>query len=209
LPTTVAVALCLAVAALVPGLTLLWAVGAALGVILLFFLWFFRDPDRTVTAPGTSWTSPADGTVSRIDQVDDPDLGRCDRLAIFMSPVDVHVNRYPQDGQVVSIQHVAGGHIPAFDKDSDKNERVVLTLDTAVGRVKVIQIAGTVARRIVPYIDGPGQATRGERYGLIRFGSRCDIHAPVGTLRWTVSVGDKLQGGLHVVAQPASATGAP
>lgn len=184
---------------------LLWA-AVAVGLVELFFLQFFRDPEREA-APGVA--SPADGKVVRIDRIQDPDLGAVDRLSIFMSPKDVHVNRFPMDGKVVSVTHVAGGHIPAFDKDSHLNERVVTVLDTAVGRVKVIQIAGTVARRIVPYISGGEAAVKGVRFGLIRFGSRCDLLVPPGSVRWTVQLKQQVYAGKTQVGEPAAPARAP
>jgi phosphatidylserine decarboxylase len=178
-----------------------WAAGTAAGVMLveLFLAQFFRDPERTA-APGIA--SPADGKVVRMDRITDPDLGEVDRLSIFMSPKDVHVNRFPLDGKVVSVTHVDGGHIPAFDKDSDRNERVVTVLDTALGRVKVIQIAGTVARRIVPYISGGEPAVKGVRMGLIRLGSRCDLLVPPGSVDWRVSLKQQVYAGKTQVGVP-------
>ena len=175
-----------------------WA-ALAPGVLLLFLAQFFRDPEREA-APGVA--SPADGKVVRIDRVTDPDLGDVDRLSIFMSPKDVHVNRFPLDGKVVSVTHVDGGHIPAFDKDSDRNERVVTLLDTALGRVKVVQIAGTVARRIVPYISGGETAAKGARFGLIRLGSRCDLLVPPGAVRWSVRLKQQVYAGRTQVGEP-------
>ena len=182
---------------------LAWPLWLALlpAVVLVFFVNFFRDPDRT-PAPGVA--SPADGKVVRIDTVDDPDVGQADRVAIFMSPLDVHVNRFPLDGKVVSVRHVPGGHIPAFDKDSDRNERVETILDTPLGRVKVVQIAGTVARRIVPYIQAGQPAQKGARMGLIRFGSRCDLYIPIGKARWTVRLGQQLYAAKDQVAEEAA-----
>lgn len=178
----------------------LWAAALA-GLALLvelFFLQFFRDPER-VAAAGLA--SAADGRVCRIDQVDDADVGPADRLCVFMSPVDVHVNRFPIDGTVVAVTHHAGGHIPAWDKDSDRNERVVTLLDTAIGRVKVIQIAGTVARRIVPYIEAGHGARKGERLGLIRLGSRCDLLVPKGSVRWLVQLKQQVHAGTTQVGE--------
>ena len=180
-----------------------WAAAAAM-LVLLFLVQFFRDPDRE-TASGVA--SPADGRVVRIDRITDPDLGPVDRLSIFMSPKDVHVNRFPLDGTVVSVTHIAGGHIPAWDKDSDRNERVVTVLDTAVGRVKVIQIAGTVARRIVPYISGGETAVKGVRFGLIRLGSRCDLLVPPGSIRWSVVLKQQVHAGKTQVGVPAPGAG--
>jgi phosphatidylserine decarboxylase len=178
----------------------LLALAAVALLVALFFAWFFRDPERP-TAPGVA--SPADGKVVRIDRIDDPDLGPVDRLSIFMSPVDVHVNRFPLDGTVVSVTHIPGGHIPAWDKDSDRNERVVTVLDTALGRVKVIQIAGTLARRIVPYIEAGHAAKKGDRMGLIRLGSRCDLLVPPGSVRWSVSLKQQVHAGSTQVGEHA------
>ncbi|MEA3203831.1 MAG: phosphatidylserine decarboxylase [Thermoplasmata archaeon] len=195
---------------------LLWALGRRLDAEWLqwgalvpvalfgFFLAFFRDPERAVAA---GVASPADGKVVRLDQVQDRDLGACDRLSIFMHPKDVHVNRFPLAGTVVSVTHVAGGHIPAFNKDSHLNERVETLLDTAeLGRIKVIQIAGTVARRIVPYIAAGDVAAKGARMGLIRFGSRCDLLVPPGSVVWSAKLGDQVHAGstpIGTVVAPA------
>lgn len=176
----------------------LWLAALAL-LVALFFVVFFRDPDRE---PAAGVASAADGKVVRIDTIDDPDLGRVDRLSVFMSPKDVHVNRFPLDGKVVSVTHHKGGHIPAWSKDSERNERVVTVLDTAIGRVKVIQIAGTLARRIVPYIEGGETAVKGDRMGLIRLGSRCDLHVPPGSVAWTVRLGQQVHAGSTQVGEP-------
>ena len=173
---------------------------AALALLVgLFFVQFFRDPERQA-APGVA--SPADGKVVRIDTIQDAELGTVDRLSIFMSPTDVHVNRFPIDGKVVSVTHIPGGHIPAWDKDSDRNERVVTVLDTAIGRIKVIQIAGTLARRIVPYISGGEPAVKGVRMGLIRLGSRCDLLVPPGSVQWTVQLKQQVYAGKTQVGVP-------
>ena len=179
-----------------------WLLGlaAVAALVAVFFVVFFRDPERAI-APGVA--SAADGKVVRIDTIQDPDLGTVDRLSIFMSPKDVHVNRFPLDGKVVSVTHIPGGHIPAWSKDSERNERVVTLLDTAIGRVKVIQIAGTLARRIVPYIQGGETASKGERMGLIRLGSRCDLHVPPGSVKWHVRLGQQVHAGSTQVGEAA------
>jgi phosphatidylserine decarboxylase len=178
-----------------------WALGVAVLALLvgLFFVVFFRDPDRV---PAAGVASAADGKVVRIDTIQDPDLGTVDRLSVFMSPKDVHVNRFPLDGKVVSVTHHKGGHIPAWSKDSERNERVVTVLDTDLGRIKVIQIAGTLARRIVPYIQGGETALKGDRMGLIRLGSRCDLHVPPGSVTWTVKLGQQVHAGSTQVGEP-------
>ncbi|WP_283132842.1 phosphatidylserine decarboxylase [Rhizohabitans arisaemae] len=147
-------------------------------------LWFFRDPERT---PGEGrLLSPADGVVQSIDSRAD---GRT-RVAIFMSPLNVHVNRAPLSGTVTSIEHVSGGYLPAFNKDSERNERVVWHLATELGDIELVQIAGAVARRIVPYLTAGTKVRRGERIGLIRFGSRVDVYLPDG-IAPAVTVGQR------------------
>lgn len=164
--------------------------------VTLFFLMFFRDPDRRI-ADGI--VSPADGKVVRIDEVDDPDIGPCHRIAIFMSPVNVHVNRMPLDMDVRSVTHIPGKHVPAFNKDSDRNERVVTIGKTAIGDVKVVQIAGAVARRIQPYHVAGDHVLKGERFGLIKLGSRCDLYLPVSA-HWQVKLNDRVFAGSTTVA---------
>lgn len=137
-------------------------------------LWFFRDPEREIS-PGRV-ISPADGVVQSIMPWHD---GRT-RVAIFMSPLNVHVNRAPLAGTVSSVEHVPGGFVPAFNKESEHNERVVWHFDTELGDIEMIQIAGTVARRIIPYVPMGTKVEQGERIGLIRFGSRVDIYLPEG-----------------------------
>ncbi|GAA3824843.1 phosphatidylserine decarboxylase [Sphaerisporangium flaviroseum] len=167
-----------------------WVLAAApLTALTGAMLWFFRDPDRDL---GTGTVlSPADGVVQSIDPQPD---GRI-RVAIFMSPLDVHVNRAPLDGTVTSMRHMPGGYKPAFNKDSDQNERVVWRFDTALGDLELVQIAGAVARRIVPYVGMGAKVSRGERIGLIRFGSRVDIYLPEG-IAPAVSVGQRTTAGV-------------
>ncbi len=165
--------------------------------LFLFFWFFFRDPDRIVA---DDIACPADGKVVRRDEIDDPDLGRCERLSIFMSPLNVHVNRFPMDGSVRRVTHRPGKHLPAFNKDSDRNERVETLMATDLGDIKVIQIAGAVARRIVPYAEAGDTVQKGERLGLIRLGSRCDLLVPPGSVEWTVQVGDRVLANVTRVA---------
>lgn len=174
------------------GADLWYWLSIAIMALFVFFLTFFRDPDRPAAA---GLASPADGKVRAIDALQDPDLGAVQRLSIFMSPKDVHVNRMPIDGSLVSLLHRAGGHVPAFKKESDRNERVEMVFDTDLGPVKVILIAGTVARRIVPYVREGDVLQKGRRIALIRFGSRCDLLVPEGRIQWTAKVGDQVFAG--------------
>lgn len=137
-------------------------------------LWFFRDPEREIGEGRV--ISPADGVVQSIMPWKD---GRT-RVAIFMSPLNVHVNRAPLAGTITSVEHIPGGYVPAFNKESENNERVVWHFDTEIGDVEMIQIAGAVARRIVPYVPRGCKVEQGDRIGLIRFGSRVDVYLPKG-----------------------------
>lgn len=152
-------------------------------------LWFFRDPEREITRGRV--ISPADGVVQSIMPWKD---GRT-RVAIFMSPLNVHVNRAPLAGTVTSVEHVPGGFVPAFNKESENNERVVWHFDTELGDIEMIQIAGAVARRIVPYVPQGTKVEQGERIGLIRFGSRVDLYLPEG-VEVAVEVGQKTVAGV-------------
>ncbi|WP_439649153.1 phosphatidylserine decarboxylase [Herbidospora mongoliensis] len=167
-----------------------WAFAAVpLAALTGGMLWFFRDPDRS---PGIGrLLSPADGVVQSVD----PWIDGRTRVAIFMSPLNVHVNRAPVAGTVVSVEHVAGGFVPAFNKDSDKNERVVWHFDTALGDIEMVQIAGAVARRIVPYLQAGAKVAQGDRVGLIRLGSRVDLYLPEG-VEPAVTVGDTTVAGV-------------
>lgn len=149
---------------------------------------FFRDPERD---PGAiDVLAAADGRVTAIDRLSD---GRW-RVATYMSLRDVHVNRAPTDGVVRSVEHRRGSHLPAFDKDSERNERLRWSLDTVHGELEIVQIAGALARRIVAYRTPGDRVRRGERIGLIRFGSRVDVILPPGVTP-AVALRDRLRAG--------------
>jgi phosphatidylserine decarboxylase len=167
-----------------------WAAAAVRAPALAAgMLWFFRDPEREIGQGRV--ISPADGVVQSITPWRD---GRT-RVAIFMSPLNVHVNRAPVAGTVTSVEHIPGGYVPAFDKESENNERVVWRFDTELGEIEMIQIAGAVARRIVPYVPSGQKVERGERVGLIRFGSRVDVYLPEG-IEPAVEVGQRTTAGV-------------
>ena len=163
-------------------------------VLALVMLNFFRDPERKGDRPGI--LAPADGVVQSIDPWPD---GRI-RVATFMNPFNVHVNRAPLAGRVKSVEHVEGGFVPAFNKESERNERVVWHFETEVGDLEVVQIAGTLARRIVPYLQAGAKVQRGDRIGIIRLGSRVDVYLPRG-IQPAVTVGQKMVAGETVLAE--------
>ncbi len=178
----------LALAALAWLTTPLWLIAfLPVFALALIMLNFFRDPERN-SAPGIA--APADGVVQSIDEWED---GRT-RVATFMNPFNVHVNRAPLDGRVVSVEHIPGGFVPAFNKESERNERVRWTFETEIGELEVVQIAGTVARRIIPYLKAGDVVKKGDRIGIIRLGSRVDVYLPAG-IAPAVKVGDKMSAG--------------
>ena len=176
-----------------------WPAAAALGVVALCFLGFFRDPDRIAPVVPGAVLAPADGRVMRVVEIDDPWVGRAVRVSIFLSPLDVHINRSPVAALVEGVQHAAGRFLAAYrDEASELNERCTLTLQGEAARVGVKQIAGVLARRIVCRARAGDKLVAGERYGLIRFGSRTDLVVPRST-EIRVKVGDRVKGGERVM----------
>lgn len=168
-------------------------------IISLVFLIFFRDPDRKI---GTGIVAAADGIIREITTNRDKDIGKCTKISTFMNIHNVHINRMPVDGKVEDIIYHKGTHIPAFKKESENNERVILLLKTNIGSIKVIQIAGTLARRIVTYIKKGDIIKKGEKIGLIRFGSRVDVYLPTKKIRSIkVRVGDRILAGENTIAE--------
>ena len=170
-----------------------WILFVPILALALIMLNFFRDPDRTPAASGI--LAPADGVVQSIDTYPD---GRT-RVATFMNPFNVHVNRAPLAGRVASVEHVHGGFVPAFNKESERNERVVWHFETEAGDLEVHQIAGTLARRIVPYLSTGAKVERGDRVGIIRLGSRVDVYLPPG-IAPAVVLGQNMVAGETVLA---------
>ena len=165
----------------------------------IVFIIFFRDPDRKI---GVGIVASADGKIREIENIKDKDVGECIKISTFMNLYNVHVNRISLDGTVKNINHISGIHLPAFKKESEKNERVIITIDTDIGTVKVIQIAGTLARRIVPYIKKGDKLKKGERIGIIKFGSRVDVYLPTKKIgKVHVKVGDMVKAGESPIAE--------
>lgn len=177
--------------------------GAALA-LTIFIVSFFRDPERTPpTEPGLI-VSPADGRVIKVARMRDDRFlnGDATLVSIFMSPLNVHVNRAPATGRVLDIRYNPGKYFRAFaDKASlDNEQNAVLMEDEQGRRLCVVQIAGFLARRIVCYLRAGMPIERGHRYGMIMFGSRADIYLPPAA-HVRVNVGDRARGGLTVIAE--------
>jgi phosphatidylserine decarboxylase len=149
-----------------------------LGIAVLFILNFFRDPERTSPEGENLIVSPADGKVILIKELFEQEYLKCDALqiSIFMSPLDVHVNRFPISGKVGYFRYIQGDYIAAFnDKSSERNERTHIGVEKNGFKVLFKQIAGAVAQRIIANVSVGQEAKRGERFGMIRFGSRVDV----------------------------------
>jgi len=177
-----------------------WPVVAGiLAAVALAFLAFFRDPERTAPALPGAVLAPADGKVMGIAEVEDRWVGRAVRLSIFLSPLDVHVNRAPAAGLVRDVEYVPGRFLAAYKPEaSEQNERCTVALEADVARLSVRQISGVLARRIVCRARPGDKLQAGQRYGLIRFGSRTDLLVPAGT-ELRVQVGDRVRGGETVM----------
>lgn len=175
-------------------------------LVTAWVIYFFRDPDRVTPLRDGLVVAPADGKVSLIETVRPPaELGLGDaervRISIFLSVFDVHINRAPVAGRIVRSLYVPGAFLnAALDKASEENERRALVIETAAGvKVGVVQIAGLVARRIVTLVAEGESVGVGERFGLIRFGSRVDTYLPPGAFP-AVAVGQRAVGGETVLS---------
>jgi phosphatidylserine decarboxylase len=188
-------------AVMAAGLALLGRRKAALpfAAASLASLGFFRDPERVVPDVAHAVLSPADGRVTGVDEAVDPFVGPSVRVSIFLSPLDVHVNRAPIAGMVVNTSYMRGRFLAAYDPQAGEvNERCALNLQGDTARVTVVQIAGIAARRIVCRVGAGDKLGAGERFGLIRFGSRTDCYMPRGT-SVKVQVGDRVTGGVTII----------
>jgi phosphatidylserine decarboxylase len=165
-------------------------------IFLIFSMYFFRDPERTAPKAENVVVSPADGRVVVVKNVYDNKfiIGKAKQISIFMSPLDVHVNRIPTDGKVEYLKYHKGEFGAAFeDKASENNERCEFGIETKYGKILFTQVAGFIARRIVYKIKIGDTVKKGERFGMIKFGSRVDIVVPE---EWT----EKVKKGDHVSA---------
>ncbi|GAC1663920.1 MAG: phosphatidylserine decarboxylase family protein [Candidatus Acidiferrum sp.] len=177
-----------------------WNIGAAVLLFLaLFIFYFFRDPERTIPQDVGAVVSPADGRVLVV--TDEEHAGRPGtRISIFLAIWNVHVNRSPAAGTISNMEYRPGRFLAAMrESASSQNEQNVFLLSTSVGEIVFKQIAGLIARRVVSWKSAGDSVQRGERIGLVRFGSRADIWLPRGA-KIQVKVGDQVKGGSSVLA---------
>ncbi len=186
---------------------LLWIVkinSAALifSLLTIFVVYFFRDPERLITSEGKAILSPADGRVIQVDScVEEKFLkGPALKVSIFMSLFDVHINRIPFSGKIVDLLYQPGKFFRAnLPKASVINEQNTLFLEAADGtRLVFIQIAGLIARRIICWVRRGDEVAKGQRFGLIAFGSRVDLYLPAQT-RLVTQIGQKVLGGQSIL----------
>ncbi len=171
-------------------------------VLTGFFLYFFRDPDRQTAAGTDDVVSPADGRVmiAADAERDAAPQGTWHQISIFLSPVDVHVNRIPVSGVVTRVIRIAGLFLPAYRPEAaSRNDRTEIWIDRGGQTVICRQVVGILARRIVCRVREGQRVEAGERYGIMKFGSRIDLFLPPGSTM-LVRVGDRVQGGVTRLA---------
>jgi phosphatidylserine decarboxylase len=161
-------------------------------------LGFFRDPERSVPRIPNAVLSAADGRVTQVTEAVDAWVGPAQRISVFLSPLDVHVNRSPIAALVAGVERTAGAFLPAYRRDADANERCTIHLAGEHARVTVVQIAGVVARRIVCRVRPGDKLEAGQRFGMIRLGSRTDVYVPRAA-EVRVVPGDRVTGGTTVL----------
>lgn len=170
-----------------------------------FTLFFFRDPERKIPENNDLIISPADGKVFLIREFFENEFIFNDaiQVSIFMSPLNVHVNRIPISGEIKFLKYIPGKYIVAFDeKSSENNERKIIGIETEDGfKVMVKQIAGFIARRIVCDVEKGDKVIAGQRYGMIKFGSRVDLVMPKNKVEVMISIGQKVKAGETVIAK--------
>jgi len=196
--------------AVVSGAAIGWMLAVPFAALGLFFAFFFRDPERTVPDAGHQVLAPADGRVLVAGAVQagaapaaattPAGSGTWQQISIFLSPMNVHVNRIPVSGRITRVNYQPGRFLPAYHNDAAAaNERSEIWIDHHGETVVARQIVGILARRVVCRVQPGADVRAGDRYGIMKFGSRMDIFVP-STARITVKVGETVRGGETVIA---------
>ena len=169
-------------------------------ILLIFTFYFFRDPERVVPIGDDILVSPADGLITNITETKEGKKIYI-KVSIFLSIFNVHIQRLPITGEVTKVDYIEGKFINAtLDKASDENERLKITIKNGNNLIYVTQIAGLIARRIINYVKPNENINQGERYGIIKFGSRVDIEFP-NSFKLLVNEGQQCIGGETIIAQ--------
>jgi phosphatidylserine decarboxylase len=188
--------------ALVSGAAIAWVLAVPFVALGLFFAFFFRDPDRRIAAAPENVLSPADGRVLVAGPAlaESAPRGAWQQVSIFLSPMDVHVNRIPASGRITHVSHTPGRFLPAYRHDAGTtNERSEIWIDHNGQTVVARQIVGILARRVVCRVQNGADVHAGDRYGIMKFGSRMDVFLPLSaSIR--VKVGDVVRAGETVIA---------
>ncbi|OWK75086.1 phosphatidylserine decarboxylase [Flavobacteriaceae bacterium JJC] len=183
-----------------------WSLLIILPLLIIYGLvfWFFRVPNRDIQDHKENVIAPVDGKVVMIKEVDEDEFikGKAIQISIFMSPLNVHICRYPVSGKVIYKKYHPGKYLVAWhEKSSTENERTTVAVESLTNHKVVFrQIAGYVARRIVFYCNENDTAKAGHEFGFIKFGSRMDVFLPLDT-EITCKIGDKTKGGIDVIAK--------
>ena len=189
--------------ALLKGYRYLWIGFSLFAVFMIGTLYFFRDPERIIPNTGNCILSPADGRILNVSTTKGLAFyqGPAQLVSIFLSLWDVHINRIPVSGNVFYLQYLPGHYYPAFSSSASKtNEQMVIGIDSKIGQVFLKQIAGTIARRIVCKLEKGNRVEKGDRFGIIKFGSKVELYLPM-TVQINVSKGDRVKGGESVIGE--------
>lgn len=178
-----------------------WPVGIVFGVIAAFMAFFFRDPERLSPKEPNVVVAPADGRVTRVKQIDDGSDLSATLVSIFLSPLDVHINRAPIAGEITNVSYTKGKFLVAMDERASLvNEQNALTIEGEKITVVCKQIAGILARRIICWKRAGDRVALGERFGLIKFSSRTDVLMPA-SVEVLVKEGSRVQGGTSIIGR--------